>query len=55
MELLPHPGKCPFFGGDGFLLSKCSRSHETQNVSSDLCLDEEKPWLFIGADIRWDG
>lgn len=39
LELLPHPGKSPFFGRWwGSCWGECSRSHEAQNVSLNLCL-----------------
>lgn len=48
--------KAPFFGGEGIPaeanvagIMKHRMFHQT------FACDEEKPWLFVGADIRWDG
>lgn len=49
LELLPHPGKSPFFWeARGFLLRECSRSHETQTVSPNLCL-----WWGEALALGW--
>lgn len=49
LELLPHPGKSPvFWEARGFLLRECSRSHETQTVSPNLCL-----WWGEALALGW--
>lgn len=53
MELLPHPGKNPFFvrGEGASAEANVAGVMKHRMFHQSFACGEEKPWLFIGADM----